>query len=340
VLILNYNSEQLVAQAIDSALSQTEPFDEVVVVNDGSSDGSMEVIGRYADRVRIVDKPNGGQLTAALAGLAASRADYVYVLDADDFLEPVFVAAVRPVLADWPVKVQCQLVGVDGRGEPLMSVFPTYPQPYDSARMRRDNERIGFYVAPPTAGNVYQRACLERLDLARLRPNEPLDGPPSMAAPYFGEVATICRPLAYYRVHGSNSSRWDKPDAELLQSEIDWFYRRWLDLAAMSVAPVPAFGAGAPLYVRERRLMLAALGGRGVAAEAPGFIAALWRTHVTPKQKLLLTAWALALLTPSPRLRRFLVRARRSPVNRPRALKRFLTLFLPPRPPRQASQEI
>lgn len=328
-LILNYNYERYVIEAIESALAQTQPFDEIIVVDDGSTDNSMQAIAAYADRLLIVDKPNGGQLTATLAGLARSRADYVYVLDADDLLEPDFVARVRPFLAAEPVKVQCQLSGIDADGKPLVSVFPTYPAGYDSARMRSDNAQIGFYICPPTAGNIYRRAFLDMIGLGRLGPHEPLDGPPALAAPYYGEVLTIDRPLARYRVHGRNDSRWDRPDAQLLKGEIDWFFRRWSDVGAMLGCGVPPFGSAKPLYVRERELMMSALGeGERLVPLAMNFISRLWATHVTGKQKLILTAWAIALLTPVRRLRRDLVNARRSPVNRPAAIRRMLTSIL------------
>jgi len=328
-LILNYNYERYVTEAIESALAQTQPFDEIIVVDDGSTDNSMQAISAYADRLVIVDKPNGGQLTATMAGLARSRADYVYVLDADDLLEPNFVARVRPCLAAAPVKVQCQLTGIDADGKPLVSVFPTYPARYDSAQMRSDNEQIGFYICPPTAGNIYRREFLDRIDLNRLGPHEPLDGPPALAAPYYGEVLTIDRPLARYRVHGRNDSRWDRPDVQLLKGEIDWFFRRWGDVGAMLGCGEPPFGNAKPLYVRERELMMSALGqGQPLLRLVPSFISRLWATHVTGKQKLILTAWALALVAPIPRLRRYLVNARRSPVNRPAAVKRLLSSVL------------
>ncbi|HEY3694284.1 glycosyltransferase family A protein [Phenylobacterium sp.] len=324
-IIVNYNYAQFIAQAIESVLRQTEPFDEVIVVDDGSTDDSLSVIRRFAGRVVVVGKPNGGQLTATIAGLARSRAEYVYVLDADDFLETNFVREVKGCLASKPVKVQCQMKGVDGRGESLISLFPTYPKKYDAARMRDDNRSIGFYICPPTSGNVYRRDYLDQIDLTRLESHEPLDGPPALAAPYFGEVATLTFPLACYRVHGANDSRWDRPDAKLLQGEIDWFERRWKDVVAIVGVAQPPFGDKAPLYIRERRMMLAALGESGALAGHVGrFVARLWGTHMDFKHRFLLTGWAISLLTPSSRYRRQAVYARRSPVNRSALMKRFL----------------
>jgi glycosyltransferase involved in cell wall biosynthesis len=324
-IILNYNYDKFVGKAIESVLDQTDPFDEVVVVDDGSTDGSRSVIAGYSSRIRFVEKSNGGQLTATIAGLEASKAEYVYVLDADDFVERDFVAQVRACLGEKPVKVQCQLKGVDARGEPLMSLFPAFPDPYDTARMREDNRSLGFYICPPTAGNIYRRDYLDRIDLASLDPHEPLDGPPALAAPYFGTVVTLKRALACYRVHGTNDSRWDRPDAKLLQGEIDWFERRWRHVVAMLGKAEPPFGAQSPLYVRERRMMLAALGEGGrLPLRVANFISRLWETHMSLKHKAFLTAWAFLLLFPSRDFRRRAIYARRSPVHRSTLLKRFV----------------
>lgn len=138
-------------------------------------------------------------------------------------------------------------------------------------------------------------------------------------------MVTLRRPLACYRVHGSNESRWDRPDAKLLQGEIDWFERRWKQVVEMLGRERPPFGDVEPLYVRERRLMLSALDeGRSLASLAARFVARLWRTHTAAKHQLLLTAWALALLAPSREFRRWAVYARRSPVNRSQLVKRLI----------------
>src|SRR5437764_1069566 len=86
VIINNYNYGRFLAEAIESALSQTLPATEVIVVDDGSTDNSPEVIGRYEGRIRSIMKSNGGQASALNAGFGASSGDVVIFLDADDVL--------------------------------------------------------------------------------------------------------------------------------------------------------------------------------------------------------------------------------------------------------------
>jgi len=88
ILINNYNYARFLPAAIDSALSQTYHPLEVVVVDDGSTDESPDIIRDYGERIRPVFKSNGGQASAFNAGFAASRGEVICLLDADDFFFP------------------------------------------------------------------------------------------------------------------------------------------------------------------------------------------------------------------------------------------------------------
>ena len=93
-LINSYNYRRFVFEAVDSALSQSRPVDQIVVVDDGSTDGSVDALrDRYGDesRVEIVSKPNGGQLSCFEAGVKLATGDVVFFLDADDVWEPSYV---------------------------------------------------------------------------------------------------------------------------------------------------------------------------------------------------------------------------------------------------------
>lgn len=94
VLISSYNYEQYVVEAVESALLQTPPVLEVLVVDDGSKDQSVKVLNaRYSghDRVRVISKENGGQLSAWVAGAAQIRGDIVALMDSDDYWKPGYI---------------------------------------------------------------------------------------------------------------------------------------------------------------------------------------------------------------------------------------------------------
>lgn len=94
ILINNYNYGRFLPNAIDSALKQTYPNIEVVVVDDGSTDNSREVINSYIDQIIPVFKNNGGQASAINAGFAASKGEIICFLDADDIFLPDKVSEV------------------------------------------------------------------------------------------------------------------------------------------------------------------------------------------------------------------------------------------------------
>lgn len=88
VVIANYNYGHMLARAIDSVLNQTFSDVEVIVVDDGSTDNSKDVIARYGEKVQALFQENSGQSTAYNKGADAALGDYVLFLDADDELLP------------------------------------------------------------------------------------------------------------------------------------------------------------------------------------------------------------------------------------------------------------
>ena len=88
VIIPTYNRAQLVVQALESVLTQSRPPDEIIVVDDGSTDTTAEMLAGFEGRIKYLRKPNGGVPSALNHGLAATGAEYVGVIDDDDLLMP------------------------------------------------------------------------------------------------------------------------------------------------------------------------------------------------------------------------------------------------------------
>jgi glycosyltransferase involved in cell wall biosynthesis len=95
VVIPCYNAERWVGRAIDSVLAQEGVTVEVIVIDDGSTDGSVDVLRRYEDRIHWETGPNRGACAARNRGLALACADYVMFLDADDYLLPACLSELR-----------------------------------------------------------------------------------------------------------------------------------------------------------------------------------------------------------------------------------------------------
>jgi len=86
-----YNVEQYLRDCLNSVLVQTYPDYEVICVNDGSTDGSMAILEEYQQKyhqIIIISQPNKGLSGARNAGIRASKGDYIFFLDSDDWIEP------------------------------------------------------------------------------------------------------------------------------------------------------------------------------------------------------------------------------------------------------------
>ena len=87
IIIPAYNAEKWIRESIQSALAQSWRNTEIIVVDDGSTDGTRAAAEESANaKVRILHQPNGGAARARNAGLAAARGKYIQFLDADDLL--------------------------------------------------------------------------------------------------------------------------------------------------------------------------------------------------------------------------------------------------------------
>lgn len=90
IIVPIYNTEKYLKKCIDSILVQTYDNLEVILVNDGSSDDSLNICKKYESfdsRIRIIDKKNGGLSSARNAGLDVCKGDYITFVDSDDYLE-------------------------------------------------------------------------------------------------------------------------------------------------------------------------------------------------------------------------------------------------------------
>jgi hypothetical protein len=88
VIIPAFNAAATLARAIDSVHAQSWPAHEIIVVDDGSSDGTAEIARQYGEAVRLIQQPNSGVSVARNAGAAAATGDWLAFLDADDWYVP------------------------------------------------------------------------------------------------------------------------------------------------------------------------------------------------------------------------------------------------------------
>ena len=204
IVINNYNYARFLPQAIDSTLNQTYDNIEVIVVDDGSTDNSPEIIKSYGNTIVPVIKENGGQASAINSGFLASHGDIVMLLDADDYLHP---DAAEQVVSAWKsgtVQVQSRLQVVDSFGKHI----DIYPQPelsFDSGEVTHLLLERGRYRTTVTSGlSFYRKALAQVLPIPEAEFRISADGYLVTLVPFYGQVVSIDRPLGVRRYHGSN----------------------------------------------------------------------------------------------------------------------------------------
>ena len=84
IIIPTYNSASFITEAIDSCLMQTYTKFEIIVINDGSTDNTDEVVLKYIDKITYIKQENAGAARARNLGIAEAKGDYIAFLDADD----------------------------------------------------------------------------------------------------------------------------------------------------------------------------------------------------------------------------------------------------------------
>jgi Glycosyl transferase family 2 len=208
VIVSCFNYERYVAAAISSALAQAGAEPEVIVVDDGSEDGSAEAIRAFGDSITAIAKTNGGQASALNAGFAASSGDAVVFLDADDVLLPDAARVVARALAgDAVAKAHWPMPVIDSDGRRTGAIQDAELPCGDLREFALREGPLGDTTITSAAmsGNAFPRWLLQRVmpipeRLYRIGADEYLFG----LAPVFGPIVAL-EPLSLYRVHGENA---------------------------------------------------------------------------------------------------------------------------------------
>ena len=204
IIINNYNYARFLGEAINSALAQTYPHKEVIVVDDGSTDNSRDVITSYGDQIIAIFQTNGKQGKAFNTGFAASKGEIIIFLDADDYLYPY---AVKRIVGMWEpkfAKVHYHLNVVDASGESRGFSYPQGNQPLSIGEVWKSVISVGVYIGTPTSGNALSRKAMENVFPIPDEFNTTSDDYLSVLIPLYGEVGAIQESLGAYRIHTTN----------------------------------------------------------------------------------------------------------------------------------------
>jgi glycosyltransferase involved in cell wall biosynthesis len=260
-VVPNYNHAALIPEAIAALQAQTRPFDEIVVVDDGSTDDSLAVIARLAEadpRIRLIrHAQNRGAVAAINTGLGGATADVIHFAAADDRFAPTLVADLLVLLEAHPAAAfACAEVTLTDRatGRALGLRPPVRPAhharffaPHDSARLlaRMDN-----FVVTPAA--LFRRAPITAMGGFDARLGPFADGHLVRRLALHHGFCFTPRVLAEWRVDDRGYSRVVARDPERAMA----LFRRALDAFAEDPAFPPWYPA---LFERRYRFGVARL---------------------------------------------------------------------------------
>lgn len=211
IIVNNYNYASYLQETVESALNQSYSHIEVIVVDDGSTDNSWEIIEGFGDRVIKVYKENGGQGSAFNAGFSISKGLLIIFLDADDYLYPNTVEKIVSTFGhclDKLAKIAYRLDCVNARGVKLGGTIPHQKSYLPQGCLKEKLLRWGTedLLSPPTSGNAFPKNALEKVmpvpeELFTICADNWL----FRTVPFFGELVNMNVPLGAYRIHGKNN---------------------------------------------------------------------------------------------------------------------------------------
>lgn len=208
IIIANYNYARYLNAAVTSVLEQSYQNFEIVIVDDGSTDNSREVIEniqkQHPDRVRTIFQANQGQGGAFNTGFAVSSGEIIAFLDADDVWKPNKLERIVREFSDSKVVgVMHQLENIDADGNQL-ETSPPLALPNNLAELIIKTGNAWFF--PPTSALSYRRHVLSQVfpvDAVKWRTC--VDGCIIYCTSFLGEIKTLPDFLGGYRIHGANN---------------------------------------------------------------------------------------------------------------------------------------
>jgi glycosyltransferase involved in cell wall biosynthesis len=166
ILIPCFNNEEFVGEAIESALSQTYSNIEVIVVDDGSTDLSLDVIKRYEKKIKWLTGPNRGACVARNSALDVSKGEFIQFLDADDLLVPSKIEKqIEGIICKNLDIILCK-GSLFGDGRPERPIKKPVPNPERS-------DPVWYFLNFPSGTNapLFRRTIIEKV--GGFRPNIP-----------------------------------------------------------------------------------------------------------------------------------------------------------------------
>ncbi len=215
VVIPVYNSEKFLSESLSSVLDQTYADIEVIAVNDGSQDGSMDILKTFSDKITIVDQKNRGLASALQTGIERMRGNWFKWFSPDDVMYPYtverLVAKSRELGDSYIVYSNWDMIDADGKFLRRFSETDyNCLSNFDFNVRLLDGQQINVNTSL-IPGKFFGKGCGGSSIISSRRPDDPVsvDYALFLEAGLIGQMSfyLIDRPLLKYRVHSQQLSR-------------------------------------------------------------------------------------------------------------------------------------
>ena len=208
VIIPNYNYAQYIRHAIESVLRQSYQNIELIVVNNGSTDNSLDVLQIFEKDIILIDQPDLGQSGARNSGLRRATGDYIAFLDADDVWEPTKLEKQISLLRDSTQLVYCGIAPFKDLNSELLSiVLPSYSG--DCTRFFIEHPGVSIVLSGESTA-LFSRELLDRIGTFDATLNSTAGWDFFRRCSRITNFDFVNEPLVNYRLHASNMSNSKK----------------------------------------------------------------------------------------------------------------------------------
>lgn len=204
VIIPNYNYGRYIADAVNSVLNQTYTNIECIVINNGSSDNSLETLGLFKDRIVVIDQINLGQSGARNVGLDRAEGEFVAFLDADDYWEPTKLEDQLNLISKTSQLVYCGIRQFDDITDKTICILsPEFKG--NCANAHVDYPSVSVVLSGESTA-LFTKELVTRVGYFDTQLNSSAGWDFFRRASRFTEFNYIDSPLVNYRIHKNNMS--------------------------------------------------------------------------------------------------------------------------------------
>jgi len=205
IIIPAYNASKLISRCLDSIINQTYKNIEIIIVNDGSTDNTASVLEQYSiidNRIRIITQENKGCNTSRKAGYTKSTGEYLFNIDADDYLElnAIELLVKKAIETEADIILAYHYKCTNTKKEIIKNIIPS-----EQTKINIVKEFLKAKIKGYSWGRLYKRDLLVNVQIP---PYTPLGDDVITNLKILLEnnitIALVEKPLYYYIVHGNN----------------------------------------------------------------------------------------------------------------------------------------